>query len=65
VNNEFINHHRPERNGRNHAGYGNTPRIEFEESRSPLFWGLAMITGLIALAVGINAFCALLDGGVS
>ena len=51
MNNEFINHHRPERNGRNHAGYGNTPPID-DESRNPYAMAfLAIVGAVIAIAL--------------
>jgi hypothetical protein len=50
-----VNHHkiRPFNqsipNGRNHAGYGNTPPIEFDESRSP--WFLIIGSFVVALVI--------------
>jgi hypothetical protein len=52
-------------NGRDFEGYGNTRLSENERvNRYELGWLAAIVIGMIALGVVINAFWALLDGGV-
>ena len=60
MNNQFINHHRPERNGRNHAGYGNTPPIDDRTvTRSDVLWGLAAAIGLCGMGYFLSYIGAL------